>query len=260
MSHSKEIDQLDSGYDKILNAFQAGQIDEQQAIEYTATLTVTDAAGTLWGITPQRELWSQNAATGQRTQPANSDDFISATTNPTSGLSPLESDPSVNSYDSYHSPAHTSLPQSYPSHTNPDVYTGASTSHSNIDSATTESPFSVDAVKETLMDVLLSWKDFSGTATRRQFLTWTVATFVVSLVLSVLFSMVNLGIITTILQLVVLVALVVPTVSLTFRRTKDVGLPSKLALLMFIPLLNMVVFGWCVAPGRSQLQSSRSLS
>ncbi len=86
--------------------------------------------------------------------------------------------------------------------------------------------------------------DFGGRATRKQFWMFNLYVFVIVLVLSFLTALIGLQIIG---QLAVL-AIVVPSIAMSVRRVRDIGISGWFILIGLIPFIGGIVLliGYCL--------------
>ncbi len=86
--------------------------------------------------------------------------------------------------------------------------------------------------------------DFGGRATRKQFWMFNLYVFVIVLVLSFLTALIGLQIIG---QLAVL-AIVVPSIAMSVRRVRDLGISGWFILIGLIPFIGGIVLliGYCL--------------
>ena len=96
--------------------------------------------------------------------------------------------------------------------------------------------------------VLKKYAVFSGRASRREFWTFQLVAFLISIVLAILSTLVSA---VTLLGLVFSLALIVPSIAVSVRRLHDYGYSGWLVLIAFIPLIGIVVliFLWA-QPGK----------
>ena len=90
---------------------------------------------------------------------------------------------------------------------------------------------SLELVKKTLTT---KYADFAGRAGRTEFWTFVVFNIVVSVLASVIFGTIGLGIVATIISL----ALMVPSIAVLVRRLHDRDMTGWLALAVLVPLLG----------------------
>lgn len=230
MSDAAHMRDMYAQYDRILDAFQNGIIDEAAAVEAAGKLSIVDRTGTTWGLTAHRVLWSEDP-TGYHTEPADPDSFAPHAPRPGADDKPAQAAPSAP-----RPPAARQDPAPpQPSDNLPAVWSP---------------PAAPAGPKDSIVDGARRWRDFSGVSTRAQFWWWQLVVTVALTVLQILAAVADAGVIGTVLFAAVWLATLVPTVAVTVRRTRDVGLPALAALALAAPFGVFVVAGWCAAPSQ----------
>ena len=101
-----------------------------------------------------------------------------------------------------------------------------------------------DAVKR----VFNKYAEFNGRASRAEFWWFILFTFIVNAVLGILAAITNWGVINYIDGLFGL-AVIIPTLAVSWRRLHDIGKAGGWWFINFIPLVGSVIFIiWCAQP------------
>lgn len=97
----------------------------------------------------------------------------------------------------------------------------------------------VEEIKKWYMEALTKYVEFDGRARRKEFWTFTLTNFVISIVLSILDSIVGLGIgfIGTLFSL----AILLPSLAVGVRRLHDIGKEGWWILIGLIPIIGWIV-------------------
>jgi len=98
--------------------------------------------------------------------------------------------------------------------------------------------------------ILKRYADFQGRASRSEFWWFTLFAFLLNIVLQVITGLVPiLGII----AIVIMLAVLIPSIAVAVRRLHDIGKSGWWYLLVFIPLIGaLVLIYWFVQPGQSE--------
>lgn len=98
----------------------------------------------------------------------------------------------------------------------------------------------VDVLKE-------QYADFTGQATRTQFWMFNLYVFVVVFAISLVAGLIRLPILATVAAL----AILVPSIAMSVRRVRDLGISGWFILIGFIPLLGGIILliGYCLPTG-----------
>lgn len=98
--------------------------------------------------------------------------------------------------------------------------------------------------------ILKRYADFQGRASRSEFWWFTLFAFLLNIVLQVITGLVPiLGII----AIVIMLAVLIPSIGVAVRRLHDIGKSGWWYLLVFIPLIGaLVLIYWFVQPGQSE--------
>ncbi|WP_341729440.1 DUF805 domain-containing protein [Brooklawnia sp.] len=110
------------------------------------------------------------------------------------------------------------------------------------------------SITESLKYTLSKYVDFSGRASRREWVTWWLSCFVIDLVLGALTNMTAnangnspLSIVTGLFSL----AILLPSIAVMARRLHDTGRSGWLILLNFIPVVGwIIVIVLCLGAGQ----------
>lgn len=96
-----------------------------------------------------------------------------------------------------------------------------------------------EEIKKWYMEALTKYVEFSGRARRKEFWTFTLVNFVISIILSLLDAMVGMGIgfIGTLFSL----AIILPSIAVGIRRLHDIGKEGWWLLIGLIPLIGWIV-------------------
>lgn len=89
------------------------------------------------------------------------------------------------------------------------------------------------------MEALTKYVEFSGRARRKEFWTFTLVNFVISIILSLLDTMVGMGIgfIGTLFSL----AILLPSIAVGIRRLHDIGKEGWWILIGLIPIIGWII-------------------
>lgn len=97
---------------------------------------------------------------------------------------------------------------------------------------------SFEAIKTNMIDAVTvcfqKYTTFDGRATRGEFWWFALAAFLGSLILSIITSVIGLGV----LSMVYSLAILVPSIAVGVRRLHDLNKPGMLYLVILIPLLG----------------------
>lgn len=98
--------------------------------------------------------------------------------------------------------------------------------------------------------ILKRYADFQGRASRSEFWWFTLFAFLLNIVLQVITGLVPiLGII----AIVIMLAVLIPSIAVAVRRLHDIGKSGWWYLLVFIPLIGaLVLIYWFIQPGQSE--------
>ena len=92
-------------------------------------------------------------------------------------------------------------------------------------------------IMQSAKTVLNNYAQFDGRSGRAEFWWWALAYVVGALIVNFVASAIGLGI----LGMAYWLALIVPSVAVSIRRFHDIGKEAWWAILLFIPLVNLVI-------------------
>lgn len=92
-------------------------------------------------------------------------------------------------------------------------------------------------MQEAIRSVLSQYANFNGRARRSEYWFWTLSVFLVSLVAAVIDQIIG----GMILQIIVALATLVPSLAVGARRLHDTGKSGWLQLIALIPLIGVIV-------------------
>lgn len=97
----------------------------------------------------------------------------------------------------------------------------------------------IDEIKKWYMEALTKYVEFSGRARRKEFWTFALTNFVISVILSVLDNIIGMGIgfIGTLFSL----AIFIPSIAVGVRRLHDIGKEGWWLLIGLIPVIGWIV-------------------
>lgn len=97
----------------------------------------------------------------------------------------------------------------------------------------------IEEIKKWYMEALSKYVEFSGRARRKEFWTFALTNFVISVILSVLDSIIGMGIgfIGTLFSL----AIFLPSIAVGIRRLHDIGKEGWWLLIGLIPIIGWII-------------------